>query len=300
MTRNRSTTVVGILLLLAFSATGLVVATRLLVGGSVPLVSERSVAILPVVGVIDSDRAFLKNLRAYRNNASVRAFVLEIRSPGGGVGPSQSMYRELRKLRDSDDRPVIAWIGGIGASGGYYVALAADSIFVLPGSITGSIGVIMEFPNAQELLRKVGLGFEVVKSGEHKDIGSPVRPMTAEDRRILQEVVDDVFNQFVDAVAENRPLERDTVLSLADGRIFSGERAVDLKLADRVATLPEAISAAGRMAGLGDDPNTVRPSERRIGLLDLLGGVSESRLLGWLRAIAPQASGTPRLRYEWP
>ncbi|MFQ5746857.1 MAG: signal peptide peptidase SppA [Gemmatimonadota bacterium] len=300
MTSHRSTTVLSIFLLLAISAAGLVVAARLLVGSSVPLVSERSVAILPVLGVIDSDREFLRNLKTFRENGAVRAFVLEIRSPGGGVGPSQSMYRELRKLRDTDDRPVIAWIGGVGASGGYYISLAADSIFVLPGSITGSIGVVMEFPNARELLRKVGLGFEVVKSGEHKDMGSPARPLSEEDRRILQGVVDDVFNQFVDAVAQNRPLGRDTVLALADGRIFSGERAVDLRLADRIATLPEAISAAGRMAGLGENPRTLRPSERRVGLLDVLGGISESRLVGWLRALTPSTGGTPSLRYEWP
>ncbi len=297
---RRRTTILGIGILLVFFAIGAMIVGRLLVGGYVPLVSENRVAILPVTGIIDTDRRVLPHLESFRDDESVRAFVVEIRSPGGVVGPAQSIYHELLRLRDTDDRPVVAWIGEVGASGGYYVALASDSILALPGSITGSIGVIMEFPNAQELLRKVGLGLEVVKSGEHKDLGSPVRELTDEDRRILQELVDDVYGQFVSAVADNRGLPEEEVVALADGRIFSGERAVELGLVDRVGTLPEAVAVAGRMAGIGERPKTVRPTQRRVGLFDLLRGVEEARLLSWVRTVMSRSGGVPSLRYEWP
>ncbi|MFQ5888774.1 MAG: signal peptide peptidase SppA [Gemmatimonadota bacterium] len=299
MASQRRIALLSIAVLLTIFGGGAFVAGRLLLGEGIPLLTGGRVAVLPVVGIIENDRAFLRAMTRYRDSDAVKAFVLEIRSPGGGVGASQSIFQELVKLREEDERPIIAWIGDIGASGGYYVSLAADSIFALPGSITGSIGVIMQFPQAQELLRKVGLGWEVVKSGEYKDIGSPTRPLSEEDRRILQGVVDDVYNQFITAVAENRKLERDSVVELADGRIYSGERAVELGLVDRLATLPEAIGVAGRMAGLGERPTTVRPVERRVGLFDVIAGLSESRLLGWLRALAPQPAGTPRLLYQW-
>jgi protease-4 len=296
---QQRTTVLSIALLLGFFAIGTVIAGRLLVGAYVPLVSDKRIAILPITGVIDSERQLLRQLERYREDRSVRGFVVEIRSPGGVVGSTQSIYLELQKLRDEDERPVIAWIGDVGASGGYYVALASDSILALPGAITGSIGVIMEFPNAQELLRKVGVDMEVVKSGEYKDLGSPVRELRDEERVILQEVVDDVYWQFVRAVEENRRLTREEVVALADGRIFTGEQGVELGLVDRVATLAEAISVAGRMAGIGERPETIRPLERRVGLFDLLRGVEESRLLSWLEFFTNRAGGTPRLRYQW-
>lgn len=301
MSGNRRTALFAIFALLFVFAGGLYLSVRLLSGGDVRLFGGDRVAVLPLEGVITSERGFLEQLRRYRKDGSVRAFVLEIRSPGGAVGASQSLYRTVRELRETDDRPVVAWIGDVGASGGYYVALAADSIYALPGSITGSIGVIMEFPNAQELLRKVGLSFEVVKSGEHKDMGSFIRPMSESDRAILEGVVRDVWDQFVEAVGENRAMERERVVSLADGRIFTGEQAVELGLVDGIGTLQEAIDAAGRMAGLGEEPATVRPAERRLGLLDLLLGSGRARWRGLLvePLVRSAEPGTPRLLYEW-
>ncbi|MFO7588861.1 MAG: signal peptide peptidase SppA [Gemmatimonadota bacterium] len=296
---QRRSTVLGIVLLLVLFASGAVLTLRLLLGGRVPGLTPRRVAVLPIVGIIDSETKFVRDLEAFRGDPTVRAFVLEIQSPGGAVGASQAIHATLRRLREEDDRPLVAWIGDIGASGGYYVALPADSIFVLPGSITGSIGVIMQFPNAEELLRKVGLEFEVVKSGALKDIGSPTRELTDEERRVLQRLVDDVWEQFVQAVAEGRDLDRETVVSIADGRVFSGEAAVGLGLADGIGTLQDAVDAAGRMSGLGERPRVVRPVERRVGLRDLIGGVEESRLATWIRSVLPGAGATPRLRYEW-
>lgn len=298
---QRRTTVLSIALILAFFAIGIGIVSRLLFGGHVPLVSGDRVAILPVRGIIESDETFHRQLARYRDDPTVSGFVIEIRSPGGVAGTAQSMYAELARLRDGDDRPVVAWIGEVGASGGYYLALGADSILALPGAVTGSIGVIMEFPNAEELLRKVGLGLEVVKSGEHKDLGPPVRELDEEERRILQQLVDDVHGQFVTAVQANRNLSVARIRELADGRVFSGARAVDLGLVDRTGTLRDAVDVAGRMAGLGENPRTVRPTEGRVGWLDLLRGVERSWLRafvgGWLeRSLRP----VPTLRYQWP
>ena len=297
---QRRTTVLSIALILAFFAIGSSVIVRLLLGGQVSFVSADRIAVLPVYGLIESDASFLKSLDQFRNDESVRGFVIEIRSPGGVAGTAQSMYSELARLRDDDDRPVVAWIGEVGASGGYYVALAADSILALPSSITGSIGVVMEFPNAEELLRKAGVGLEVVKSGALKDMGSPVRDLTDEERRVLQDLVDDVYEQFVEAVQANRGLERDSVVTLADGRVMSGARAVDAGLVDRTATLPEALNLVGRMTGLGDNPRTVRPTERRLGFWDVVRGVEESRIRSLVRSVLDRSLIGPRLRYQWP
>lgn len=297
---QRRTTVLSIALILAFFAIGAGVVVRLSLGGQVPLFSADRVAILPVLGVIESDAAFLANLEAFRDDESVRGFVIEIRSPGGVAGTAQSMYAALARLRDEDDRPVVAWIGEVGASGGYYVALGADSILALPSAVTGSIGVIMEFPNAEELLRKAGVGLEVVKRGDLKGLGSPTRDLREDERQVLQQLVDDVYEQFVSAVSENRGMDRESVTALADGRVLSGQRAAELGLVDRTATLREAVDLAGEMAGLGDNPNVVRPTERRLGFWDVVRGVEETRLLSLVRSILDRSLVGPRLRYQWP
>ncbi|MEX0907235.1 MAG: signal peptide peptidase SppA, partial [Gemmatimonadota bacterium] len=221
------------------------------------------IAVLSIDGVIHDDRDLLDQLREFRDDASVRGYLVEINSPGGVVAPSQSIYRELRRVRDEDEVPVVAAISGVGASGGYYIALAADSIFALPGSITGSIGVIMEVPDASELMAKVGVRMQTVMSSEHKDVGSPFRPLGAGDRAILDSLVLDVFTQFVGVVALERNLPEGTVLEIADGRILSGRQALDRRLIDRLGNRVDALATAGRMAGLGETPRTVRPPEPR-------------------------------------
>jgi protease-4 len=297
---QRRTTVLSIVLLLAFFAIGSAVVLRLILGGSAPLMSGDRIAVIPVYGLIESDASFSRSLSRFREDATVRGFVIEIRSPGGTAGTAQSMYSELARLRDDDDRPVVAWIGEVGASGGYYIALGADSILALPSSITGSIGVIMQFPNAEEFLRKAGVGLEVVKSGEMKDLGSPVRDLTEDERAMVQELVDDVYEQFVSAVSTNRALDADSVRVLADGRVMSGARAAEAGLVDRTATLQEALDLAGEMSGLGERPRTVRPSERRVGLWELLWGIEETRLHSVITRVLDRSLIGPRLRYQWP
>lgn len=301
--QNRATLVVLLTLLVLF-AVGAYVAAASLADGSMPLLpTEDRVAIVPVEGVITggTTERVLRQLRRFERDGSVRAFVLEIESPGGTVGASQALYREVRRRREADDRPVVAWLGDVGASGGYYVALGADSIFALPGSITGSIGVVMQFPDARELLRKAGVSVEIVTSGEHKGAGSAFRSLGEEDREVFQTLVDDTYGQFVDAVVADRPLDRPRALELADGRVYSGERAARYGLVDGIGTLSEAVDAAGRMAGLGDDPRTVRPGRRRPDLLELLLGDGASKVRDsvgdWVAAASELSS--PRLLYLW-
>jgi protease-4 len=253
------------------------------------------VGVIPLHGAIGSDEEFLADLERFRDDPSVKAIVVHIDSPGGSVAPSQSIYQELRKVRD-EGIPVVASIASVGASGGYYVALAADSILALPGSITGSIGVIMELPNARGLLDRVGLQMDVVKSSAHKDIGSPFRPIEPAERDLLQAMISDVYDQFVEAVAKERRLPPSRVRELADGRILSGRQALQAGLVDRTGNLPDAIDVAGRMAGLGELPDWVSPPRPRPTLLDVFFGATASALSERLQAGLQQTQG-PRIRY---
>lgn len=281
----------GVFLLVTVAGLVLVV----LSGGRGDLGLGGRVALIEIDGVLYDDAELLEQIRQLREDPTVQAFVVAINSPGGVVAPSQSVYRTLREIRDEDGRPVVASIGGVGASGGYYVALGADSIYVLPGSITGSIGVIMEFPNATELMDKIGFRMETVQSSEHKDAGSPFRDMTEGDRALLQAVVQDVYDQFVDAVATERELPREDVLAVADGRLLTGRQAIAIGLADAEGNIEDAIAAAGRMADLGDDPYVVRPPEPTRGLLDML-LFGRTSVLG--RMLDPrQAAAGPSIRY---
>jgi protease-4 len=279
--------------------TGLVLSVLFAVRGRSDLGFGGRIAILEVQGVITDDAELLEQIRAFRDDPSIKGYVVQINSPGGVVGSSQSLYEEVRRVRDEDDIPVIASIGDVGASGGYYVALAADSIYALPGSITGSIGVIMEFPDASQLLGKVGVKMDVVKSAEHKDIGSPFRPITPGDREILTALINDVFGQFREVVARERKLAPDAVERLADGRILSGRQAQQQGLVDRLGNLNDAVGAAGRMAGLGDAPRTTRPPKPETTLLDVLLGRSMSGVLSrWVRPL--ENANTPRVKFAIP
>lgn len=286
---------VGFVMLMAFAGT--VLALMLALGGGAGWGIGDRIAVLEIEGVITDDDEYLENIRRFRDDPSVKGFLVVINSPGGVVGPSQSLYRELQRIREEDGRPVVASIGGVGASGGYYVALGADSIFALPGSLTGSIGVIMEFPDIGELMQRVGVGMHVIKSAEHKDIGSPYRALSEPDRQVLEALVQDVYEQFVDAVATERGLERDVAYSLADGRIFSGRQALEYGLVDRIGNFHDALAAVGRMAGLGDRPRIVEPPEPRFTLFDLLMGRGATQKA--LAALQPleQVSGGPRLKF---
>ncbi len=231
----------------------------------------KKIALVEVKGVINDPHPIVRQIRLYRKDDSVLGMVLRINSPGGGVSAAQEIYEELRRFKERGKK-LVASMGSLAASGGYYIACAADSIVANPGSITGSIGVIYESPNAQELLRKIGLSFEVVKSGKHKDIGSPSRPLTPEERRILQSVIDDAYDQFVKAVCEGRKLEEGEVRKIADGRIFTGNQAQKLGLVDCLGDYQDAILMAARMSGIRGEPKTIRLRRKKPSIFDLLAG----------------------------
>jgi len=184
------------------------------------------------------------------------------------VGPSQEIYEEVRKIRGK--KVVVASMGALAASGGYYIACGADKIFANPGTITGSIGVIMQFVNVKDLIEKIGVKGFVIKSGSFKDTGSPVREMSPEERKLLQSVIDNVHSQFVNAVAEGRKLPREDVLAIADGRILSGEQAKELGLVDVLGNQEDAVAEAGKMAKIEGEPRVVTIPKKKFSILDLL------------------------------
>ncbi|HJR01458.1 MAG TPA: signal peptide peptidase SppA [Methylomirabilota bacterium] len=233
------------------------------------------VAVVEVEGVIGvgaerglDPESIIRTLGEYRDDPSVRAVVLRIDSPGGVVAPTQEIFTAVRRLREAK-KPVVASLGSIAASGGYYVAVSADRIFASPGTLTGSIGVVMQLANVEGLLKKVGVEYVVVKAGAYKDVGNFARAMTPEERRILQSLLDDVYDQFITAVAEGRGLEPQAVRGFAEGRIYSGRQAQGLKMVDELGGLEDAIEAAAKMAGLPPKPKVLYP-RRRFSLRELL------------------------------
>ena len=234
----------------------------------VPLARGEKVAVVPLSGLISDSEPVIEHLKKYGKDDSVKAIVLRIDSPGGGVGPSQEIYEEVRKLKAR--KPVVASMGAMAASGGYYIACATRKVFANPGTMTGSIGVIMPFMNVKDLVEKIGVKGMTVKSGAYKDMGSPLRDMTPAERELLQAVVDNVHMQFVNAVAEGRNLPPGDVVKIADGRIFTGEQAKALGLVDALGNLEDAVAEAGRMGKISGEPKVVTPPKRKISILELL------------------------------
>jgi protease-4 len=251
------------------------------------------VAIVEVEGLIVDAARVVQTLERHAEDPAVRAIVVRIQSPGGVVGPTQEIHDAILRVRDQG-KPVVASMGSVAASGGYYLAAAATRIVANPGTLTGSIGVIMQLAEVEGLLRKVGVRFEVIKSGRFKDAGSFARPMTPEERSVLQAVLDDMHDQFIGAVADGRRLPKDRVRALADGRVYSGRMARELGLVDGLGGLDEAIRIAGELGGITGKPRVIRPRRdwRMWGLLDLIGGRAA---LDWLRLSAPALPAAPGL-----
>jgi protease IV len=292
-------TILAVAVLTLMVISGLVLAVMTSVNGGSGLTLGDRIAIIPVEGVIGDDAEILEMIREFRDDASVKGFVVAINSPGGEVGPSQSIYREIKRLRDEDDRPVIAAINSIGASGGYYIALGADSIYANPGAITGSIGVIMEMPNVEGLMQKVGIQMQTVKSADHKDIGSPFREMSPSDRQVLGAMVQDVYSQFVEVVSSERGKTAEELRVLADGRVMSGRQALQAGLIDRLGNFNDAVAAAGRMADIGDEPKLLFPKEDEITIMDAILGRAEASIRSRLSVPLEKAS-SPRVKFITP
>jgi len=235
------------------------------------LSSEERIAVVRVEGVILDAQQTISELKRYGENPLVKAIVIRIDSPGGGVVPSQEIHDAVKRIRDKHNKLVIASMGTVAASGGYYIAAATDRIVANPGTLTGSIGVIMELANVEGLMKKIGVESVVIKSGDHKDLGSPFRAMNGEDRHILQNVMDDVHSQFIEAVAAGRSLDIKEVRALADGRIFTGRQAKTAKLVDELGDLNDAIKLAAEMGGIEGEPRVVEP-RKRFSIRDLIEG----------------------------
>ncbi len=225
------------------------------------------IAIVEIKGVIAQSSGIIEELQQHLEDEGVKAIILRIDSPGGGVGPSQEIHREILKIKLK--KKIITSMGSVAASGGYYIACASDLIVANPGTITGSIGVLMQFSNFEELLKKIGIKGVVLKSGEHKDIGSPLREMKPEEKKIMQEVLDNVHQQFIQAVAEGRKLDYSKVVQIADGRILTGEQAKNLGLVDKMGNLQDTIDIAAEMVGIQGKPNVLYP-KKRISIWELL------------------------------
>ncbi|NOY65110.1 MAG: signal peptide peptidase SppA [Nitrospirae bacterium] len=241
------------------------------IGKRVPLVDR--VAIVRIEGTIVGSQSVIDQLKEYSKDPSVKAVVLRINSPGGAVAPSQEIFEEVKKLREN--KPVVVSMGALAASGGYYISAPATKIYANPGTITGSIGVIMEIPNLKGLMDKVGIKTEVIKSGKHKDLASVFRGIGEEERKILQGVLDDVHDQFIKAVAEGRKLPYDKVKSIADGRIFTGRQAKEIGLVDEIGNIEDAIREAARLGGIEGEPHIVEKEEKPSILDYLTGKVAE-------------------------
>ncbi|MDA8388611.1 MAG: signal peptide peptidase SppA [Nitrospiraceae bacterium] len=257
---------------------GLVV--LLLVFGAVMAIFSRiqtgeKIGLIRIQGAITDSDGIIKTLDGYVDDPSIKAIVLRINSPGGGVAPSQEIYEEVKKA--ATKKYVVVSMGSLAASGAYYISAPATRIFADPGTITGSIGVIMEVPDVHGLLNKVGIKAEVIKSGKNKDIASPFRPISPEQRRILQTALDTVHDQFIDAVASGRKIPVERVRALADGRIFTGQQAKALHLVDALGDLPDAIAAAKTMAGIKGRP-TIMEKKKGQGILSLIGSKINSNI----------------------
>jgi len=242
-----------------------------------------NIGVLPLHGIILESQSWIKDLTAYSKNDRIAAILIDIDSPGGAVTPSYEIYRALKRIRETSEKPLVVSMGSLAASGGYMAAMGADTIIANPTSITGSIGVIMNFPDFTELIEKVGVKMNVVKTGPYKDAGSPYRHMTNQDATYYQGVITDVFEQFKEIVVAERDLTNDQVSALADGRVFSGRQALENGLVDGLGTFNDAKNIACDMAGLDHSTPTVYPPEPKRTFLRLFLDEAGSAIPDWSR-----------------
>lgn len=252
--------------------------------------TKNRIGIVDITGLITDSQYITNQVKKFRQDKRIRGIILRIDSPGGAVGPSQEIYDEVLKTRESG-KTIYASMGALAASGGYYIASAAEKIFANPGTLTGSIGVIMAFSNAKGLMEKIGLQPEIVKAGEYKDIGSPARAMTQKERNLLQSVVTDVHQQFIEAVASGRDISVAEVTKIADGRILTGRQAYSLNLVDQMGGLQVSIDQLAHKVGIIGSPKIIKETPR-VGFLDwvLKSTVNQSLI---------NRSSIPSLQYTW-
>ncbi len=280
------------MVLVVIGVTGLILGTAMIAllkifSPSTGLPFQEKIGVILINGDITSSRNTLSQLLAFQKDKDIRAIILRINSPGGSVGPTQEIHREIQKI--AREKKIVATMGGIAASGGYYIATAANKIVANPGTITGSIGVFMQFFQVEDLLDKIGIGMEILKSGEFKDVGSPHRKMTAKDRELINELIQDIQTQFITAVAKGRNLSLEEVRQVADGRIFTGSRAKELGLVDSLGNFQDAVELAKKLTGIKGEVVLVYPKKERPRILDFLIDSASQSLLRLLHEIKPIA-----------
>jgi protease-4 len=259
-----------LVLILTIFAVFLVVGKHIMPGAE-------EVAVVNIVGEIHRSKSVIDLLHEYEGRPRVKAIVLRIDSPGGGVAATQEIYEEVNKIREKGKKPIIASLGSVAASGGYYVACGAEKIVANPGTLTGSIGVLMNIVNMEELLKKIGIEMKSITSGEFKDIGSISRELTPDEEKLLREVIDNIQGQFLRVIEERRGLTGKELESIADARIFTGEQALEKQLIDELGNLNDAIEIAARAAGIEGEPRIVE-EKKRFSLLQLILGKTELSL----------------------
>ncbi len=273
---------IAVLVVLFFVGAG-VITLKFLGKGKMALVTGEKVGVVEIKGLISDSKTTLKQLDKFKDDPDIKAVVVRINSPGGAVGPSQEILREVEKLRAK--KKVVASLGTVAASGGYYIACGADLIMANRGTATGSIGVIMQFTNVEALTKKVGLDFFTLKSGRYKDVGSPFRQMTPEEKEYMQQLLDNIYQQFLSDVSRNRKIPVEKLKPLAEGKVYTGEEAKQVGLVDEFGNLPDAIDRAGKLAGIKGKPEAVYPEKEGFSILRLLLGEDTEDTLSQIKAL---------------
>lgn len=292
MKKHPVLTTILILLILIIGLSLIMKAISGSTGSSSGIAFTNKVGVIPIIGTIEDSTELLQQITTFTKDKSIKAIILRIDSPGGGVGASQEIYREI--IRTREVKKVVVSMGGTAASGGYYIAAAGDSIVANPGTITGSIGVIMQYYQYRELAEKIGLKMEVIKSGEFKDIGNPHRELTEKEREVLDAVISDIQTQFVNDVAEGRNLAPEKVREIADGRIFTGAMAKEWGLVDQLGNFEDAVALAKEYAGIDGEANLIYPARKKISILDLFMGEAAESLSKVIRN-----STETKIEYRW-
>ena len=301
MKKGAAVAVLAIIVLFFAAVIFLLAAGIFLVNKNYPLMGN-AIALIEVEGPIYESKEVIRQIHKYRDSDNVNAIILRINSPGGTVGASQEIYSEIMKVREKYSKKVVVSMADLSASGGYYIACASDYIFANPGTITGSIGVIMNFTNWQVLTDKIGLSFNTIKSSKYKDIGSPNREMTEDEKALLNEMITGVYNQFLNAILATREgiIEKKWIEkspdagmelvdyirnNIADGRILSGEQAYNLGLVDQLGNLQDTIDYTAKLVGIKGEPRIIKERKRPEGLADILSG----KMNGIIKEIKPKS-----------
>ncbi len=261
-------------------------------GDGLTAIGREKIAVVEVFGPIVDPAKTVRLIKKYAKDKSIKGIIVHIDSPGGGVAASQEIFNQLVKARKQ--KPVVASMGSLAASGGYYIAMGSNRVISNPGTITGSIGVIIGFADMRELFSKIGIKPITITSGKFKDIGGPSREFTKEDRQVIQSVVDDVYEQFVDVVATERRMPVEDVTKLADGRIYSGRQALELGMVDELGTFDDSVKILSKMAKIKGEPTIVRDKDELSFLKELLSGK-----LSFLDSLENAATLKPGLHYLW-